>query len=89
MTERVLVAVSGLPADGDPALGAARFTVRARCPGHLDQRRTAAQVAERVARIRAGHPGPLRLGGPLSTVDTGGPVDVAVPAQEVSALLPL
>jgi predicted kinase len=63
--------------DVDVALAAARFQARPRHPGHLDPvHHTPEQVAARVAEVRASFRGPLRLGGPLLTVDTSGPVDV-------------
>ncbi|MFI1095615.1 AAA family ATPase [Streptomyces sp. NPDC020917] len=61
--------------DCDAALAAERFQARVRHPGHLDPRLTPEQVAQRVDSIRATYPGPLRLGGPLLTVDTTTPAD--------------
>lgn len=73
--------------DCDPALAAERFQRRTRHPGHLDPQLTPDQVAERVATIRATYPGPLRLGGPLLTIDTSRPVDITAVVKEVNALL--
>ncbi|MFI9427398.1 AAA family ATPase [Streptomyces achromogenes] len=73
--------------DCDPALAAERFLRRTRHPGHLDPRLTPEQVAERVATIRATYPGPLRLGGPLLTIDTSGPLDITAIVEDVRALL--
>ncbi|MGO4747913.1 AAA family ATPase [Streptomyces sp. 2MCAF27] len=73
--------------DCDPALAAERFQRRARHPGHLDPQLTPGQVAERVAMLRATYPGPLRLGGPLLTIDTSQPVDITAVVKEVNALL--
>lgn len=73
--------------DCDPALAAERFQRRTRHPGHLDPQLTPEQVAERVTTLRATYPGPLRLGGPLLTVDTSRPVDITAVAKEVNALL--
>ncbi|WP_381553894.1 AAA family ATPase [Streptomyces eurythermus] len=73
--------------DCDPALAAERFLQRTRHPGHLDPRLTPGQVAERVATIRATYPGPLRLGGPLLTVDTSRSLDITAVVEEVRGLL--
>ncbi|MFJ7199863.1 MULTISPECIES: AAA family ATPase [unclassified Streptomyces] len=73
--------------DCDPALAAQRFQARIRHPGHLDPHLTQEEVAERVAAVRATFRGPLRLGGPLLTVDTAQPVDTAALAEEIGALL--
>ncbi|MFI1337144.1 AAA family ATPase [Streptomyces sp. NPDC020845] len=73
--------------DCDPALAAERFQRRTRHPGHLDPQLTPEQVAERVATLRATYPGPLRLGGPLLTIDTSQPVDITAVVKEVNALL--
>jgi hypothetical protein len=37
--------------------------------------------------LRATYPGPLRLGGPLLTIDTSQPVDITAVVKEVNALL--
>ncbi|MFF5469090.1 AAA family ATPase [Streptomyces achromogenes] len=73
--------------DCDPALAAERFLRRTRHSGHLDPQLTPGQVAERVATIRATYPGPLRLGGPLLTIDTSGPLDMTSIVRDVRALL--
>ncbi|MET9885294.1 ATP-binding protein [Streptomyces sp. NPDC006430] len=70
----------------DPALVAERFKTRTRHPGHLDQDLTGEEITERVA-TWAALPGPLRLGGPLLTIDTGQPVDITALAKEIDALL--
>jgi predicted kinase len=72
----------------DPAVAAERFRARVRHPGHLDPVLTDAEVAERVAVARRRYPGPLRLGGPLITVDTASPVDLDALARDVRARLP-
>lgn len=74
----------------DPEPAARRFQARTRHPGHLDPRHTPEEVAARVAAVRANYPGPLRLGGPLLTVDTSrpvGPAELADLAEQVGALL--
>ncbi|WP_329134908.1 ATP-binding protein [Streptomyces sp. NBC_01476] len=71
----------------DPAVAAERFRSRTRHRGHLDPHLTPQQVADRVATIRATYPGPLRLGGPLLTVDTTRPADTAAVAARVAAFL--
>ncbi|MGP3945856.1 AAA family ATPase [Streptomyces sp. 6N106] len=73
--------------DCDAALAAERFRTRTRHPGHLDPQLTSAQVAERVAAIRAAYTGPLRLGGPLLTVDTSHHVDTLDIANKVAQIL--
>ncbi|MET9658204.1 AAA family ATPase [Streptomyces sp. NPDC006510] len=73
--------------DCDVALAAERFQARTRHRGHLDPELTPQQVGERVAAIRATHPGPLNLGGPLLTVDTGRPTDAAAIAEEIAHTL--
>ncbi|CAL9478254.1 hypothetical protein SUDANB178_02947 [Streptomyces sp. enrichment culture] len=73
--------------DCDPAVAAERFLRRTRHPGHLDPRLTPEQVAERVATIRATYPGPLRLGGPLLTIDTSRPLDIPALVKDVRGLL--
>jgi predicted kinase len=73
--------------DCDPAIAAERFQKRARHPGHLDPDLTPEQVAERVTTIRATYPGPLRLGGPLLTLDTSQPIDITAVVKDVRALL--
>ncbi|MFG1810946.1 hypothetical protein [Streptomyces sp. NPDC049040] len=75
--------------DCEVAVAARRFEARRRHPGHLDAVHTPEQVAERVAAVRASHPGPLDLEGPLLRVDTGGgaPVDTRALAAEAAALL--
>lgn len=72
--------------DCDPALVAERFQTRTRHPGHLDQDLTREEITERVATWMAS-PGPLRLGGPLLTIDTSQPVDITALAKEIDALL--
>src|SRR4051812_45205404 len=67
-------------------VAAYRFRRRRRHPGHLDPVLTDEQVAERVAAVRAGFDGPLRLGGPVLTVDTRGPVDVADVGRRLRAI---
>lgn len=74
--------------DCDVALAAERFRMRVRHPGHLDPRLSPEEVAERVATIRATYRGPLRLGGPLLTVDTSQPVDVDRVLRHLRPLLP-
>ncbi|MGW3951047.1 AAA family ATPase [Streptomyces sp. NPDC004752] len=73
--------------DCDAALAAERFRTRTRHPGHLDPQLTSAQVAERVAAIRATYTGPLRLGGPLLTLDTSHHVDTLEIAKTVAQIL--
>ncbi|MCX5157851.1 ATP-binding protein [Streptomyces sp. NBC_00264] len=73
--------------DCDVALAAERFQARTRHPGHLDPQLTPQQVAERVAAVRATYPGPLNLGGPLLTVDTSHPTDVAEIAEKIAHTL--
>jgi predicted kinase len=73
--------------DCDPALVAERFATRTRHPGHLDQHLTREEISERVATWAATSPGPLRLGGPLLTIDTSQPVDITVLVKEIDALL--
>ncbi|MGW1022208.1 AAA family ATPase [Streptomyces sp. NPDC002577] len=73
--------------DCDPELAAQRFRARRRHPGHLDPELNEEQVAAQVADLRESYPGPLRLGGPLATVDTSGPVDTVAVAARVGALL--
>ncbi|GAA1993906.1 AAA family ATPase [Catenulispora subtropica] len=68
----------------DVALAARRFQNRVRHPGHLDPDLTPAQLDERIAKIRTTFPGPLRLGGPLITVDTTGTVDTSELAAKIS-----
>ncbi|CAA9366424.1 MAG: hypothetical protein AVDCRST_MAG36-3118 [uncultured Nocardioidaceae bacterium] len=67
---------------------AARFTARRRHPGHLDHLRTAEGNDEVTRRLRESYRGPLRLSGPLVTVDTTRPVDVAALLEEVRAVAP-
>lgn len=71
----------------DVALAAERFQARARHPGHFDPQLTPGQVTERVAAIRATYPGPLNLGGPLLTVDTSHPTDIAAIAEKIAHTL--
>jgi shikimate kinase len=66
-------------------VAAARFRTRERHPGHLDRLRTTEEHEEGVRTLRASYRGPLSLGGPLITVDTGGPVDVEALVEEVRA----
>ncbi|MFD3482035.1 AAA family ATPase [Streptomyces sp. NPDC058665] len=73
--------------DCDAALAAERFLARTRHPGHLDPDLSPEEVAERVAAVRARYPGPLGLGGPLLTVDTGRPVDSRAVAEQVAQVL--
>ncbi|MCX4869359.1 MULTISPECIES: ATP-binding protein [unclassified Streptomyces] len=73
--------------DCDVALAAERFQARTRHPGHLDPQLTPQQFAERVAAVRATYPGPLNLGGPLLTVDTSRPADVAEIAEKIAYTL--
>ncbi|MFI8446583.1 AAA family ATPase [Streptomyces erythrochromogenes] len=73
--------------DCDPALVAERFAARTRHPGHLDQHLTREEISERVATWAAISPGPLRLGGPLLTIDTSQPVDITLLVKEIDALL--
>ncbi|WP_351231338.1 AAA family ATPase [Streptomyces sp. NPDC002133] len=72
--------------DCDTTLVAERFQTRKRHPGHLDQNLTHEQIRERVA-TWAALPGPLRLGGPLLTIDTSRPVDITTLTKEVGTLL--
>ncbi|MEV7715833.1 AAA family ATPase [Streptomyces sp. NPDC088184] len=73
--------------DCDVALAAERFQARTRHRGHLDPQLTPRQVAERVAAVRATYPGPLNLGGPLLTVDTSRPADIAEIAEKIARIL--
>ncbi|MBT2449869.1 AAA family ATPase [Streptomyces sp. ISL-43] len=73
--------------DCDTTLVAERFHTRKRHPGHLDQNSTREQIDDRVA-TWASHPGPLGLGGPVLTVDTSRPVDIAALGKEIGTLLP-
>ncbi|MCX5126856.1 ATP-binding protein [Streptomyces sp. NBC_00347] len=72
--------------DCHPALVAKRFQTRTRHPGHLDQDLTREEITERVA-AWAALPGPLRLGGPLLTIDTSQSVDITALAKEIDTLL--
>lgn len=58
------------------AVASRRFTARRRHPGHLDPDLTPAEVDARVAHLEDTYTGPLRLGGPLLTVDTTRAVDI-------------
>jgi predicted kinase len=73
--------------DCDVALAAERFQARTRHAGHLDPQLNPQQIAERVAAVRATYPGPLNLGGPLLTVDTSRPADVAEIAEKIAHTL--
>ncbi|MES9553793.1 AAA family ATPase [Streptomyces sp. NPDC088190] len=73
--------------DCDVALAAERFQARTRHRGHLDAQLTPRQVAERVAAVRATYPGPLNLGGPLLTVDTSRPADIAEITEKIARIL--
>ncbi|MEE1838665.1 AAA family ATPase [Streptomyces sp. NPDC086796] len=73
--------------DCDVALAAERFQARTRHRGHLDPQLTPRQVAERVAAVRATYPGPLNLGGPLLTVDTSRPADIAEITEKIARIL--
>ncbi|WP_327305927.1 AAA family ATPase [Streptomyces sp. NBC_01298] len=67
-------------------LVAERFRTRRRHPGHLDQDLTREQIDERIT-AWASRPGPLSLGGPVTTIDTSGPVDIGAVAGEIRLLL--
>ncbi|MBT2438659.1 AAA family ATPase [Streptomyces sp. ISL-36] len=73
--------------DCDVAVASERFRARIRHPGHLDPHLTPEQVAERVSAIRASYPGPLRLGGPILTIDTSQPVDTTAVARQIAPIL--
>ncbi|GAA2425709.1 AAA family ATPase [Streptomyces pulveraceus] len=73
--------------DCDVALAAERFQARTRHRGHLDPQLTPQQFAERVTAVRATYPGPLNLGGPLLTVDTSRPADIAEVAEKIARIL--
>ncbi len=64
-------------------LAAARFASRERHPGHLDRLRTAREDEEGIRQLRESYRGPLALGGPMVTVDTSRPVDIAALLAEV------
>jgi gluconate kinase len=66
----------------DPEVAFARFVGRQRHPGHLDGDGAQGTVANFAA-----YPGPLRLGGPVITIDTDGPVDVAQAVRAIRAAL--
>jgi hypothetical protein len=102
MVARLLVVVSGLPASGKSTVGehlssrlslpllavaADRFDARERHPGHLDRTMTNEERDQGRRRLRDTHRGPLRLGGPLVTVDTSRPVDVEALLDRVRAAI--
>lgn len=67
-------------------LAAERFVNRARHPGHHDESRSPAEIAEAVRRTSEAYPGPLGVG-ELVRVDTAAPVDIDAVAGRVLTLL--
>jgi predicted kinase len=65
-------------------VAASRFRARRRHPGHLDPDLTDVELADRIEVVRSTYQGPLRLGGPVLTVDTHRPVDVAALVSEIT-----
>ena len=60
---------------------------RRRHPGHHDPELTKDEIAARVTEVAASFRGPLRLGGPLLTLDTSRPVDVTELSDLLTSLL--